>query len=94
MEITERIENVDEYIKELKNYKTLNKRKSQIADIVYNIEKFNEDKNNKSSALEIQLIDTIVLEIIEKSETELNIPFSEINDFYNEIQNYRKQSNN
>jgi len=89
MEITERIENVDEYIKELKNYKTLNKRKSQIADIVYNIEKFNEDKNNKSSVLEIQLIDTIVLEIIEKSKTELNIPFSEINDFYNEIQNYR-----
>ena len=94
MEITERIENVDEYIKELKNYKTLNKRKSQIADIVYNIEKFNEDKKTNTSVLETQLIDTIVLEIIEKSETELNIPFSEINDFYNEIQNYRKQSNN
>lgn len=79
----ESIESIDDFIKTIKNLT----KEQQLQSIVFNINSFNADKNENSTILQIQLIDTAIIEIIEKSKTELNIFFSEINEYHNRILN-------
>ena len=79
----ESIGSIDDFIKAIKNLT----KEQQLQSIVFNINSFNADKNENSTILQIQLIDTAVIEIIEKSKTELNISFSEINEYHNRILN-------